>query len=166
NGYFYVFYSVSRNEGNTTKTFERLARFRVSQNDANQADTSTHAPMISQLDEAGNHNGGDLHFGADGYLYVSLGDEGGANDQYDNARFINKDFFSAILRLDVDLKPGSLTPNPHSQNSTTYPSAVHAGTYAIPPDNPFIGVTSHNGLTFNASTVRTEIWATGLRNPW
>jgi glucose/arabinose dehydrogenase/mono/diheme cytochrome c family protein len=166
NGLFYIFYSVTINDGGTNNTFERVARFRVSTTNANQADTTTFFPLISQLDEAGNHNGGDLHFGADGYLYISVGDEGGANDQYDNARFINKDFFSAILRIDVDKKAGSLTPNPHSQSSTTFPSAVHAGAYAIPPDNPFIGVTSHNGLTFSASTVRTEIWATGLRNPW
>jgi glucose/arabinose dehydrogenase len=166
NGHFYITYDFTINENGATKAFDRIARFRVSQNNANQADPSTHTPMVTQLDEADNHNGGDLHFGSDGYLYVSLGDEGGANDQYDNARYINKDFFSAILRLDVDLKPGSLTPNPHSQASTTYPSAVHAGTYAIPPDNPFIGATSHNGFTFNSNTVRTEFWACGLRNPW
>ncbi|HEY4283793.1 MAG TPA: PQQ-dependent sugar dehydrogenase, partial [Chthoniobacterales bacterium] len=166
NRYFYITYSVNINEGGTTKTIEHLARFQVMQNNANLADTTTHTPLISQLDEADNHNGGDLHFGSDGYLYVSIGDEGGANDQFDNARFINKDFFAAILRLDVDLKPGSLAPHAHSQNSTTYPSAVHVGTYAIPPDNPFVGATSHNGFTFNTDTVRTEIWATGLRNPW
>lgn len=166
NGLFYITYDVIVNDNGTNKTFDRVARFRVSQNNANQADTTTHTPLISQLDEANNHNGGDLHFGADAYLYISVGDEGGANDQYDNARYINKDFFSAILRIDVDQKAGSLTPNPHSQASTSYPSAVHAGTYKIPPDNPFIGVTSHNGVAFNPNTVRTEIWATGLRNPW
>jgi glucose/arabinose dehydrogenase/mono/diheme cytochrome c family protein len=166
NGYFYIFYSVTINENGTDRTFERVARFTRSQNNANQADTSTFFPLISQLDEAGNHNGGDLHFGPDGYLYISVGDEGGANDQFDNARFINKDFFSAILRIDVDKKPGSLPPNAHSQGSTTFPSAVHAAAYTIPPDNPFIGATSHNGNTFNANTVRTEIFATGMRNPY
>lgn len=166
NGLFYVFYSVTVNDAGTNKTFERIARFSVSSNNPDQADPTTHQPLISQLDEAGNHNGGDLHFGSDGYLYISIGDEGGANDQYDNARFINKDFFSAILRIDVDKKAGSLLPNSHTQASGTYPSAVHAGTYTIPPDNPFIGVTSHNGINFNAGTVRTEIWATGLRNPF
>ncbi|MGZ5553529.1 MAG: PQQ-dependent sugar dehydrogenase, partial [Chthoniobacterales bacterium] len=166
NGYFYITYSFTINESGTTHLFERVARFRVQQDNANAADPSTHTPMITQLDEASNHNGGDLHFGADGYLYVSLGDEGGANDQYDNARYINKDFNSAILRLDVDLKAGSLTPNPHSQSSVAFPSAVHAGTYAIPPDNPFIGATSHNGITLNPNTVRTEFWVCGLRNPW
>ncbi len=166
NGYFYIFYSVTINDGGTNHTFERIARFQVQAGNADAADTTTQTPLISQLDEADNHNGGDLHFGPDGYLYVSLGDEGGANDSFDNARFINKDFFSAILRLDVDLKPGSLTSNAHSQASATYPSAVHAGTYKIPADNPFIGATSHNGLTFTSDTVRTEFWACGLRNPF
>ncbi len=166
NGYFYITYDFNLTEGGTAKSFDRVARFQVSQNNANQADPASHTPMITQLDAADNHNGGDLHFGADGYLYTSVGDEGGANDQYDNARYINKDFFAGIFRLDVDQGAGSLTPNPHSQSSTTYPSAVHADTYKIPPDNPFIGATSHNGVNFNANTVRTEFWACGLRNAW
>ncbi|MCX6934261.1 MAG: PQQ-dependent sugar dehydrogenase, partial [Verrucomicrobia bacterium] len=44
--------------------------------------------------------------------------------------------------------------------------AVHAGTYAVPPDNPFIGTTSFNGAPVNPAAVRTEFWAAGLRNPW
>jgi glucose/arabinose dehydrogenase len=43
---------------------------------------------------------------------------------------------------------------------------VHAGTYAIPADNPFIGATSFNGAPVNSAQVRTEFWAVGLRNPW
>ena len=148
NGLFYITYDVTINEGGTNKTFDRVARFGVSQSPPFLADTSTHQALISQLDEADNHNGGDLHFGADGYLYISVGDEGGANDSFDNARYINKDFFSAILRIDVDNKAGSLAPNSHSQNSTTYPSAVHAGTYRIPPDNPFVGATSPLSIMF------------------
>ena len=121
-------------------------------------DGDTEQPLITQPDPAGNHNGGDLHFGPDGYLYISVGDGGGANDAFDNGRFINKDFHAAILRIDVDQKPGSLPPNPHP--------AVHPGTYAVPADNPFIGATSHHGEKIAPSNVRTEIWATGLRNVW
>ena len=51
--------------------------------------------MISQYDRADNHNGGDLHFGPDGYLYVSLGDEGGGGyDEFGNSRFITRNFFA------------------------------------------------------------------------
>ncbi len=130
----------------------------VSSSDPNEADPSSEVPLITQEDDQDNHNSGDLHFGSDGYLYVSLGDEGGADDIYDNGRFIDKDFFSGIMRLDVDQKPGSLTPNAHP--------AVHSGTYAIPPDNPYIGLTSYMGFATDPAEVRTEFWAAGFRNPW
>jgi glucose/arabinose dehydrogenase len=144
NGRYFVCYSL-RISG---QLHQRVSRF----------DGGKEQPLITQLDPAGNHNGGDLHFGPDGYLYISMGDGGGANDAYDNARFINKDFHAAILRIDVDKKPGSLPPNP-------YP-AVHVGTYTVPADNPFVGATSHHGEPIDLATVRTEIWATGLRNVW
>jgi len=144
NGLCFVYYSL-RIGG---LLHQRLSRF---EGDKEQ-------PLITQLDPAGNHNGGDLHFGPDGYLYVSVGDGGGANDAFDNARFINRGLHAAILRIDVDKKPGSLPPNPHP--------AVHVGTYTVPADNPFVGATSHHGEQIDPSTVRTEIWATGLRNVW
>lgn len=169
NGYFYVFYSMMAET--PARLFQRVARFRAngvpgSYHLATTADPASHMPMITQRDQRGSHNGGDMHFGADGYLYISLGDEGAGNDQWDNARFVNKDFFSAVMRLDVDMGPSSLAPNGHTQDSTAYPSAVHPGTYAIPADNPFIGITSYNGTAVDPTAVRTEFWATGFRNPW
>jgi uncharacterized repeat protein (TIGR03806 family) len=175
NGYFYVFYSTTiTNVSNTNpQLYQRVSRFQATgtpgaYDQASTADPASEVPMISQRDQAGNHNGGDIHFGNDGYLYISTGDEGGANDEWNNARFIDKDFFSAVLRIDVDLLPGSLTPNPHvNQPSGAYiASAVHAGTYAIPADNPFIGATTHHGLAIDTAKLRTEIWACGFRNPW
>ncbi|MDX2108910.1 MAG: PQQ-dependent sugar dehydrogenase [Verrucomicrobiota bacterium] len=166
NGYFYIFYSIRVNDNGSTRTFQRVARLEVYANDPASANPASHTPLISQRDDASNHNGGDLAFGPDGYLYISTGDEGGGDDAYDNARFINKDFFSAILRIDVDNLPGNLSPNPHAQTSTKFPSAVHAGAYKVPADNPFIGATMHNGQVINPNTVRTEIYATGFRNPW
>lgn len=168
NGHFYVFYSLTANN----QLHQRVARLTATGTPGNYlaattCNPATHVALITQRDEAGNHNGGDMHFGADGYLYISVGDEGGADDTYDNGNFINKDFFSAILRIDVDHGASSLAPNSHSQtNSATYASAVHSGTYKIPADNPFIGATSHQGQTISAGSVRTEIWLTGLRNPW
>ncbi len=162
NGFFYVAFDIAA-QG---EHFDCLARFHMSANDPNAADPASEQLMIAQLDHADNHDGGDVHFGSDGYLYFSNGDEGAANDHFNNARFIDKDFFAAIFRLDVDKRPGSLPPNPHQQNSRAYPSAVQPGTYAIPPDNPFINTKEHSGRILDPHKIRTEIWATGLRNAW
>lgn len=166
NGTFYVAFDLAVHEDGHRQLFDCLARFRVVPGSPNRADPRSLTLLITQLDHASNHNGGDVHFGADGYLYFSNGDEGAGNDRFNNARYIDKDFFAAIFRLDVDQRPGSLPPNPHHQDSQTFPSAVHAGTYRIPPDNPFIHTQAHSGRTLDPHQIRTEIWATGLRNAW
>ncbi len=153
NGFFFVTYTSSSN----SIRFDRLSRFQVSTTNANSAQRSSEVILINQSDDAGNHNAGDLHFGTDGYLYMSLGDEGGGDDQFQNSQRLDKDFFSGILRLDVDKRPGNLPANPHPAASTNY---------LVPADNPFIGRTTFNGRNFAASAVRTEFWAVGLRNPW
>ncbi len=169
----FVYYSLRANEGGTTRYFQRLHRVILSSATSDAPTIASHQPLLTVLDRATNHNGGDIHFGADGYLYLSLGDEGNAGDSFNNARFITQDpaagrtgFWGQMLRLDVDSRAGNLAPNPSSQASTRFPSAVHSGSYLIPADNPFIGATSWHGDTISPSNVRTEIWATGLRNPF
>ncbi len=159
NGYFYVFYTGNTNTTAGSGLHDILARYQVSVTNDNLADPNSHMPLILQADGYDNHNGGDLHFGTDGYLYVSLGDEGSSYDAGKNSQRINKDFFSGILRLDVDKRPESLPPNFHAAGGTTT-------NYAIPPDNPFVGATNFNGVSVNPTNVRTEFWAVGLRNPW
>ena len=176
NGYFYVFYSVMREK----KIFQRISRFTVKNPTAATfiADETSELLLIEQADDASNHNGGDLHFGPDGYLYVSLGDEGGQNDQFNNTQIITKDFIAGILRIDVDKKKGNLEPNPHP-NPEFYPATapqpkdavqrdLGIARYSIPADNPFVSVSNFNGIKLGASAayVRSEFWATGLRNPW
>ncbi len=158
NRQFYVWYTSCHTAHGDTIREDRLSRFLVSADNPNVADPSSEEQLIAQADQAPNHNGGELLFGPDGYLYLSLGDEGGANDEFRNGQRIERNFFSGILRLDVDKKPGSVPPNPHL--------AVHAENYAIPADNPFIGTTSFNGRPVDPKKVRTEFWAVGLRNPW
>ncbi len=153
-GHFFVYYL--RTDNGTR--YWRLSRFSVSSGNPNLADSNSEVPLITQQDQASNHNGGDLHFGDDGYLYLSVGDEGGANDTYDNGQHIDKDFFAAIFRIDVDSKLENLLPNSHA--------AVHAGSYRIPIDNPFIGATTFNGSAVSPNSIRTEIWAIGMRNPF
>lgn len=155
NGYFYVWYV----DGPAANRQDVLARYQVSSSDPNQADANSEVRLIEQDDQDDNHNGADLHFGPDGYLYVSLGDEGGAYGSWGNCQLINSNFFAAIMRIDVDNRPGSLPPNPHS--------ALRSLTnYSIPPDNPYVGATNFNGLPVDPATVRTEFWAVGMRNPW
>ena len=153
NGYFYVFYT--RNISGSR--YQRIARFQTSPPDANTASAGTELPLISQIDSAGNHNGGDLHFGPDGYLYASLGDEGAQYNGDRNSQMLTKNYFSAILRIDVDKRPGNLPPNPHPANTTNY---------FVPADNPFVGLTNFNGQTINPANIRTEFYAIGFRNPW
>lgn len=160
NRLFFVFYTgpaTTPVPGGTNALHNILARFQTRADDPSRADPASEVRLIVQYDQANNHNGGDLHFGPDGYLYVSLGDEGGAHDQYQNSQRIDKDFFAGILRIDVDRRPGSLPPNPHPAATTNY---------AVPPDNPFVGATQFNGRPVDPARVRTEFWAVGLRNPW
>jgi glucose/arabinose dehydrogenase len=84
-----------------------------------------------------NHNGGNLAFGPDGYLYVGMGDGGAGNDPSHFAQTPSS-LLGKMLRIDVSV-----------------PSTDTAG-FRVPPDNPFVGITG----------TRPEIWSFGLRNPW
>lgn len=112
--------------------------------------------LIEQADRSNEHLGGAMFFGADGYLYLSLSDEGGQNGVLGNTQRIDKDFFSGVIRIDVDGKPGNLPPTPHP--------AIR-GSYWVPSDNPWVGATNFNGQPVDPAKVRTEFWAVGLRNP-
>lgn len=158
NRLFYIFYTGQATNG-TSGLHDILARFQTTATNANVCLTNSQIRYFAQYDEASNHNGGEMHFGPDGYLYVALGDEGGSNGTLGNTQRIDRDYFSAIMRVDVNNLPGNLPPNPHvSLNSLT--------NYSIPSDNPWVGATSFNGLTVTSTNVRTEFWAVGMRNPW
>lgn len=154
NRYFFVFFTATGTGFSNT-----IARFQTSPTNLNFASPTTEVGFVAQVDEASNHNAGDLAFGPDGYLYITSGDEGNSNDSLNNSQRIDKDFFSSIFRIDVDKKPGSLRPNHH-------PAIVAPTNYTIPPDNPFIGTTQFNGSAVNSNSVRTEIYAPGFRNPF
>ena len=179
NGTFFVYFSMD--VGGVL--FQRLHQVSVTNPAANTATIFSHKPLLTVVDRATNHNGGDLQFGADGFLYLSLGDEGSGGDAYNNARYINHrndatvqrpGFWGKLLRLAVEVDPktapgvfppGAIAPNPHTQSSAAFPTALH-GNYRVPADNPFIGYTRWQSGTIDPLTVRTEIYATGLRNPF
>jgi glucose/arabinose dehydrogenase len=136
NGNFYITYTT--NTGNTNFPYTTtLARYHATPG-SDVADT-TGTVLLSAPKKWTNHNGGMLAFGADGYLYLSVGDGGSGGDPNNNAQ--NKSvLLGKILRLDVNSVP------PSGQN------------YVIPPTNPFYSSTD--------TTIRKEIWAYGLRNSW
>ncbi|HEY1789627.1 MAG TPA: PQQ-dependent sugar dehydrogenase [Verrucomicrobiae bacterium] len=158
NGYFYVYYTGQATNG-TSGLHDILSRFQISSSNTNLGNSNSETQLIVQYDRAANHNSGDIHFGPDGYLYLSLGDEGNEYNYYTNAQHIDLNLFSGIIRIDPDKRPGSLEPNPGAEFATTT-------NYTVPPDNPFVGATSFDNLPVNPSQVRTEFWAVGLRNPW
>ena len=128
NGYFYVNYN---NSSGTTI----ISRFSVAQN-PDTADPNSELILMSIPQPFSNHNGGELEFGPDGYLYIGTGD-GGAGGDPGNRSQNPQVLLGKMLRIDVD--------NPSNGEN-----------YGIPADNPFVG---------DASTL-DEIWALGLRNPW
>lgn len=129
NGYFFVYYT--NNSGNTV-----ISRFsRIGINPA-IADPNSELVILTYAQPFSNHNGGELQFGPDGYLYISSGDGGSGGDPQNNSQNLGS-FLGKLLRIDIN-------------NSTA------ANPYAIPADNPFI----------MNSTALDEIWAYGLRNAW
>ena len=132
NGRFFVYYSAV----SSGRHISTVSEFKVSANSPNTADPHSEKVIFTIVQPEGNHNGGDIFF-KDGYLFIVLGDGGGAGDRH--GRIGNgldtSTLHGSILRVDV--------------SNTSVP-------YSIPPDNPFAdGVGG-----------RPEIYAYGLRNPW
>ncbi|MEY4403008.1 MAG: hypothetical protein RIR91_1043, partial [Verrucomicrobiota bacterium] len=78
NGQVFVYYSLKING----KLHQRLSRFLVSKEKPFKIDPDSEQPLLTQADPASNHNGGDVHFGPDGYLYFSCGDGGAGGDAF------------------------------------------------------------------------------------
>ncbi|MGI8601726.1 MAG: PQQ-dependent sugar dehydrogenase [Verrucomicrobiales bacterium] len=137
--HFYVYYTREVPVGTIV---QRLSRFRLvptvpPSGVINAADPSSEEILLPIPDPYSNHNGGDMYFGTDGYLYLSLGDGGDANDPQNRAQNPNE-LWGKMVRLDVEGAIGTQQ------------------LYLVPSDNPFVGQAGARG----------EIWHLGLRNPW
>jgi len=132
NGEFFVFYTDKRQ-----KLTNVVSRFRVSKDDPDRADPASEEILMQFKKPFWNHDGGTIIFGPDGYLYITHGDGGSANDPYENGQS-TKTLLGKVLRIDVDRRQGG-------------------NKYAIPSDNPFAG---------GRGGAAPEIWAYGLRNIW
>lgn len=143
NGKFYLYLSVPKNDSTPADWDHRtrVSEFKADPKAA-RGDLTSERVLLEFDQPFFNHNGGDMAFGPDGFLYIASGDGGRADDtekRY-NAELGNGQntatFLGKILRIDVDRQAGGKP-------------------YAVPSDNPFV-----NGAGL------PEIYAYGLRNPW
>jgi glucose/arabinose dehydrogenase len=159
NGYFFVNYTEpepvdppSCPDGASCNQNTVIARFRVqskvdpSNGSPDFADYATEVRLLRYNQPYANHNGGDLRFGPDGYLYISTGDGGSGGDPHGFAQSTST-VLGKILRIDVDASP----PPGHGL------CGIEPQAYAAAPGNPYLGA---------AVAGCDEIWMTGLRNPW
>jgi glucose/arabinose dehydrogenase len=149
---FYLFYTAPPRAGGPEagvnwNNLTRISEFMASASNADVADITTERIIFEADHPQGNHNGGTIAFGPDGYLYFSIGDGGGKDDNAaghlpdwytvntgGNAQNLNANLLGKISRIDVN-----------------------TGTnYIIPSDNPFA----------SSTTAKKEIWAFGFRNPY
>ncbi len=130
NQQFFLYYT-------TNEHVNVVSRFTVSADDPNRADPGTEVEIFRGPKKGSwNHNGGTIVFGPDDYLYIAVGDGGPTGDPQGMGQNTGT-VLGKILRIDVDHEGAGLH-------------------YAIPRDNPFVGVPAARG----------EIWALGLRNVW
>ena len=166
-GYLYVWYHCSpapvpgpRRPPVDTPGYNRLSRFTVADG-SRVADRRSELVLINQFDHNLWHDGGGMFFGPDGFLYLSISDEGAEYDFFKNSQTIRGKLFSGVLRIDVDCQASrSHTIRRQPQAEEKLPAGFtennYTANYFIPNDNPFL---DPNG------GVLEEFWAVGLRNP-
>jgi len=126
-----------------------ISEFSVATNDPDQADLNSERILLQVPQPFGNHKGGELAFGPDGFLYLGLGDGGLGDDPLGNGQSIST-LLAKMLRLDVN-----------SRSTVGRGRNARQLQYTIPADNPFV-----KEPDMGDRGARKEIYAYGLRNPW
>lgn len=156
NGYFYVHYASLPFNGDGV-----IVRFQVdpaSPDVVTAERTNQTAKVLMRIEQPYyNHNGGQIEFGPDGYLYIGSGDGGWEGDPYESGQDLTV-LLGKMLRIDVNTQDNDKIP------------------YKIPPTNPFAAASAERLMQlFGISEVdfgkiktraRAEIWQYGLRNPY
>ncbi|MCI4671722.1 MAG: PQQ-dependent sugar dehydrogenase [Bacteroidia bacterium] len=158
--YLYVYYRFAYEQNvQRPKAYCRLSRFTVDPVTLKSHD-STEFVMIQQYDRHDWHNGGGMFFDENGFLYLTNGDEGGANDVYNTSQKMNVGLLGGVLRIDVDNDPSKSDPVVRQPLNPDTPPAGWPGSfsqgYSIPKDNPW---NDRTGDTLG------EFWSIGLRSP-
>ncbi|CAI9728909.1 1 isoform X1 [Octopus vulgaris] len=130
---FYTYYSAKLGR---RKECIRISEFKASRKNRNRASRKTERILLQVEQPFSNHNGGELLFGDDNYLYIFIGDGGGSGDPYGNSQNMSV-LLGKVLRINVNKRRKGKQ-------------------YAIPLSNPFV----------NENETRPEIYAYGIRNIW
>jgi quinoprotein glucose dehydrogenase len=150
NRLFYIYYNQQNSQAGVLYPRRSvISELKVSAADPDRADLQSERILLEVPQPFGNHKGGQISFGPDGYLYIALGDGGAADDPFGNGQN-TATFLAKILRIDVNGR-GEIQRGPQRQELP----------YGIPADNPFVREPDMSGLG-----ARKEIWAYGLRNVW
>jgi glucose/arabinose dehydrogenase len=171
---FYVNYSAPSTHptlnpvvaGGTTNNVTVIAEYKVSLANPNIADPTTKRIVLTYGQPQSNHNGGQLEFGPDGYLYIASGDGGGANDN--PAGHTEGTGAASAGRVSGTLGNGQDRRTLLGKILRIDPLGTNGpgGSYGIPASNPFIGQTQDFSDNALDGPMRGEIYAYGMRNPW
>ena len=150
NHLFFIYYNQQNsNAGAMYPRRSVISELKVSADDPDKADIQSERILLEVPQPFGNHKGGQISFGPDGYLYIALGDGGSACDPFGSGQN-TATLLAKMLRIDVNTR----SEKQSGQRRENLP-------YGIPADNPFVVEPEMSGLG-----ARKEIWAYGLRNVW
>lgn len=162
-GYFYITYKWRPTSVGTSFSeyaYWRLSRFTVPDGQI-AADPNSEVVLVQTFDRQMFHDAGCMMFGPDGFLYFTVGDEGGANDEFNSTQTISERLFSGMFRIDVNQNPAlshpiRRQPFHHPAMPAGWPESFTTN-YFIPNNNPFVNTNGSN---------LEEYYALGFRQPY